>query len=62
MPAVAKSEDPDEMPHIAAFHQGLTMILNTAIKQNEPAYKILVFIISVNSLGSESASSSLRQI
>ena len=31
----------------------VTMILNTATKQNEPVYRMLVFIVSVYSLGSD---------
>ena len=36
---LANSEDPDEMPHHAAFHQGLHCL----ISQNQPSEKIIFF-------------------
>ena len=40
MSTLANSEDPDEMPHDAAFHQGLRCLL----RQKRPSEKEIHFI------------------
>ena len=53
MSTLANSEDPDEMPHNAAFHQGLRCLLNYAafhqglrclLRQKRPSEKEIHFI------------------
>ena len=39
MSTFANSEDPDEMPHNAAFHQGLPCLL----RQNQPSEKEIIY-------------------
>ena len=41
MPSLANSEDPDEMPHHAAFHQGLHCLLSQ--KQSSEKGETILF-------------------